>query len=256
MKRRLLLLHLLYKTHIYLSFLAPGETKETEEEQPIEGQEEKEEYEEEEEEEGDEDEEIVQVDQEIVAEEVEEEEGAGEEEGDWEWEYYEDEDGSKAASEEGVAAASEPPSEPPPPPPVIVPEVDVDAPWILKGLNQVIPRVPNKSDSEKIAQEADYSDDEEDEEETGQDNTNNINDTSPGMNIAVSASDLLVDKEKGYKEWIEECAQLHEGAHLHLQAEIEAEEDLLKSVGSNKDESDKNISIAAIANSKVSKASR
>ena len=43
---------------------------------------------------------------------------------------------------------------------------------------------------------------------------------------------LLIDKEKGYKEWLEESAQLHEGAHLHLQAEIEAEEDLLKSVGS------------------------
>ena len=52
------------------------------------------------------------------------------------------------------------------------------------------------------------------------------------MNSAVSASDLLIDKEKGYKEWLEESAQLHEGAHLHLQAEIEAEEDLLKSVGS------------------------
>ena len=68
-------------------------------------------------------------------------------------------------------------------------------------------------------------------------------------------SDLLVDKEKGYKEWLEESAQLHEGAHLHLQAEIEAEEDLLKSVGSSKEDSDKSVPILAL-NSKASKAAR
>ena len=74
------------------------------------------------------------------------------------------------------------------------------------------------------------------------------------MNI-IFFSDLLVDKEKGYKEWLEESAQLHEGAHLHLQAEIEAEEDLLKSVGSSKDDSDKSVPILAL-NSKASKAAR
>ena len=64
-----------------------------------------------------------------------------------------------------------------------------------------------------------------------------------------------MDKEKGYKEWLEESAQLHEGAHLHLQAEIEAEEDLLKSVGSSKEDSDKSVPILAL-NSKASKAAR
>ena len=64
-----------------------------------------------------------------------------------------------------------------------------------------------------------------------------------------------MDKEKGYKEWLEESAQLHEGAHLHLQAEIEAEEDLLKSVGSSKEDSDKSVPVLAL-NSKASKAAR
>ena len=45
-------------------------------------------------------------------------------------------------------------------------EINPDAPWILKGLNQVIPRIPNKNDSEKLAQEADYSEDDEEIEET------------------------------------------------------------------------------------------
>ena len=45
-------------------------------------------------------------------------------------------------------------------------EINPDAPWILKGLNQVIPRIPTKTDTEKLAQEADYSDDEEEVEET------------------------------------------------------------------------------------------
>ena len=73
--------------------------------------------------------------------------------------------------------------------------------------------------------------------------------------INIFFSDLLVDKEKGYKEWLEESAQLHEGAHLHLQAEIEAEEDLLKSVGSSKEDSDKSVPVLAL-NSKASKAAR
>ena len=45
-------------------------------------------------------------------------------------------------------------------------ETNPDAPWILKGLNQVIPRIPTKTDTEKLAQEADYSDDDEEVEET------------------------------------------------------------------------------------------
>ena len=162
-------------------------------------------------------------------------------------------------------------------------EINPDAPWILKGLNQVIPRIPNKNDSEKLAQEADYSEDDEEIEETKEMAESPIT----TMNPAVSArwkiidflisnveketysiyiptyfdyeyyffSDLLVDKEKGYKEWLEESAQLHEGAHLHLQAEIEAEEDLLKSVGSSKEDSDKSVPILAL-NSKASKAAR
>ena len=154
----------------------------------------------------------------------------------------------------------------------------------MKGLNQVIPRIPNKNDSEKLAQEADYSEDDEEIEETKEMAESPIT----TMNPAVSAryriidflififtkkkkdthhiifyllilifffSDLLVDKEKGYKEWLEESAQLHEGAHLHLQAEIEAEEDLLKSVGSSKEDSDKSVPILAL-NSKASKAAR
>ena len=54
-----------------------------------------------------------------------------------------------------------------------------------------------------------------------------------GMNSAISTSDLC--PEMGYKEWLEESAQLHEGAHLHLQAEIEAEDLLLRSQSSGKD---------------------
>ena len=96
----------------------------------------------------------------------------------------------------------------------------------ILDLKQVIPRIPTKLDAEKLALEADYSDEEEAEE------YKNESYEPTTMNSAVSASDLLIDKEKGYKEWLEESAQLHEGAHLHLQAEIEAEEDLLKSVGS------------------------
>ena len=89
--------------------------------------------------------------------EEEEEEGAGEEEGDWEWEYY--------SNEEGEETEDEPPKE--------VGEVKEDklmptqlnaaSAWIVKGLKQMVPRIPNKSDTEKLQKN-----EESDEEEQGE----------------------------------------------------------------------------------------
>merc|ERR1712079_991145 len=110
----------------------------------------------------------------------------------------------------------------------------------MGGLKQMVPRIPNKSDTEKLQKN---------EEEQGEEAP-----ADQGMNSAISTSDLC--QEMGYKEWLEESAQLHEGAHLDLQAEIAAEELLLRSQSSGKD-SEKSKEGSPIPNgSKLSKASR
>ena len=133
--------------------------------------------------------------------------------------------------------------------------IDEDCQWIVKGLRQVVPRIPDKSDTEKLTGLEE--DSEEEEEEVVIAETAVV-----GMTAALSTSDLL-QNEMGYKEWLEESAQLHEGAHLHLQAEIEAEEDLLNitstSGAGGKDSTEKSLlkEGSPLANgTKVSKASR
>ena len=74
------------------------------------------------------------------------------------------------------------------------------------------------------------------------------------MTSAISTSDLC--QEMGYKEWLEESEQLHEGAHLHLQAEIEAEDILLRSQSSGKDSDKSKEGSPRPMGSKLSKASR
>ena len=131
--------------------------------------------------------------------------------------------------------------------------IDEDCQWIVKGLKQVVPRIPDKTDTEKLTGL------EEDSEVEEEPNNVHTEIEVQGMTAAVSSSDLL-QNEMGYKEWLEESAQLHEGAHLHLQAEIEAEEDLLNinstSVKDAVEKSDFKEGSPLPNGTKVSKASR
>ena len=89
-------------------------------------------------------------------EEEEEEDGAGEEEGDWEWEYYSNEE-----NEEGEAKESEETKDETKP--NLIPKLDGQSAWIVKGLKQMVTRIPNKTDTEKF-QKYEESDEEEPEE--------------------------------------------------------------------------------------------
>ena len=93
-------------------------------------------------------------------EEEEEEDGAGEEEGDWEWEYYSNEEGEGEEEEEEAKESEETKDERRP---SLIPQLDPQSAWIVKGLKQMVPRIPNKTDTEKLQKNED-SDDEEPEE--------------------------------------------------------------------------------------------
>ena len=134
-----------------------------------------------------------------------------ENEEDWEWEYYESGEEEEEEEEEKEQ-----------PDPIIAQrqqEEEARIPWILQGLNQVIPQIPasrNKND------ECDDNVSETDETEQLARGISSGKRTS----IYSQRSDATdVDRGKGYKEWLEESAQLHEGAHLNLQAELERDED-------------------------------
>ena len=63
-------------------------------------------------------------------------------------------------------------------------EADPEAMWIAKGLKHVVPRIPTKTDTEKMLAN-DYEDDDLEDDESG----------TGGMNIAVSSSDLTANSQ-------------------------------------------------------------
>ena len=77
-------------------------------------------------------------------------------------------------------------------------------PWIVEGLKQFVPSIPFKSNRRR---QSIYSyDDESDEDEDGYSNGGGANNWN--------GNDILEDPDrgKGYKEWLEESAQLHQDA--------------------------------------------
>ena len=92
-------------------------------------------------------------------EEGEEAEGAGEEEGDWEWEYYSNEEGTETEEEPKVAEATKEES-----PSKMINQLCAQSAWIVKGLKQMVPRIPNKRDTAKL-QKNDPDSEEEDQQE-------------------------------------------------------------------------------------------
>ena len=134
----------------------------------------------------------------VKAEDAEVEENQGdqnEEEGDWEWEYYsEDEEDQE---EEDLDASKRQKRQ----------EEDARMPWIIQGLRQIVPVIPIKSGTRKSGSfdtESDY--------EVGDEL----------LNAADEEDDP--DRGKGYKEWLEESAELHD-AHVHIEAELDHEEE-------------------------------
>ena len=140
-----------------------------------------------------------------------------EEEGDWEWEYY------ASGEEEEDEEAEEDDEDNQVPDPIVEKkrqEEEARVPWILQGLSHIIPQIPkSRTKNEDL---------DEDENISEEDNERFVRGVSTGKRFSIYSqkSDATndTDRGKGYKEWLEESAQLHEGAHLNLQAEIEGDE--------------------------------
>ena len=136
-----------------------------------------------------------------------------EKEGDWEWEYYED--GEEEEEDEEEEEENEQPD------PIIAQkrqEEEARVPWILQGLSQLIPQIPVARVKNEEYDDYDNMSEEDDEKL--------FRKGSSGKRCSIYSqrSDATdTDRGKGYKEWLEESAQLHKGAHLNLQAEIEGD---------------------------------
>ena len=174
-----------------------------------------------------EDEEYEEEDEEEVAEQVEEdEEMEDEEEGDWEWEYYEsgEENDDEAEDEktEGIAAQKKH-------------EEDARLPWIVEGLKQIVPSIPIKS---QARQSASYESDDD-------------NDSQLIADMLPDDDQEDPERGKGYREWLEESAQLHEGV-VDLEEELDNDDQVAEE--ENVDGESKESS--PVVQVKTSKASR
>ena len=134
-------------------------------------------------------------------------------EGDWEWEYYESGEEEEEEEEEVDEVEQEKPD------PILAKkrqEEEARMPWILQGLSQLIPKIPVSRMKNNLCDD--------DDDISEEDNERLFRGASSGKRCSIYSqrSDATdTDRGKGYKEWLEESAQLHEGAHLNLQAEIE-----------------------------------
>ena len=191
----------------------------------VEDEEEEGEWEEEEwEEEGEEEEEEQKIEEKIGENETENEtkcekthkEHENEEDGDWEWEYYGS--GEEAEEDEEEEEEIKEPTDP-----IIAKKKQEDearVPWILQGLSQIIPQIP----ASRVKN--DGYDDYDNMSEEDDDRMRRGISTGKRCSIYSQRSDATDNERgKGYKEWLEESAQLHEGAHLNLQAEIERDDE-------------------------------
>ena len=77
-------------------------------------------------------------------------------------------------------------------------------PWIVQGLTNLVPKIPRRS------------------------TVQNLDDPDSDLGFDLKPGEShpdLTEREKDYREWLAESEQLHHGAHLNLEAEIETDEE-------------------------------